>query len=1357
LVSAIHLGGLRGEPVTTAQTIGSFGYGAHLPGGLDDPGAFTVLLGPTSELGRALLAHRDDLARAVLAQWYAVLPLGAVAVEVVCHSGPDDTPASLSHAARMLAFARQAGIPAVLTAAVRYATADGAVTADILDAARRLVPLGTRHLDRTTAAGYLAGAEEMHAVADRIARAAGFDGQQARQLLVETEQIADRCRLDAAADLGIGQVHLPEPTVVTGGQAASHDEADAVLRRRCEAGVGRRYPGAGEAMLRRVHRRLDDELATITGLGYPTYFLTVAEVCDLIRARGVRVAARGSGAGSLVNHLLGISGVEPLGLGLLMERFCTPLRAELPDIDIDVESARRTEIYEWILARFGGERVSCVSMMDTYRVRHAVRDVGAALGLPPSEIDAIATAFPHISARNVRDALADLPELARTGLAGERYALLFDLVERLDALPRHIALHPCGVLLSNASLLDRTPMEASWQGFPMSQFDKDDVEVLGLLKLDVLGIRMQSAMAHALSEIVRVDGADAVRAGRHPDGAAYLDAESGLIDLDAVPLDDEDTFRLVRSTRTLGCFQIESPGQRELVGKYAPQEFADLVIDISLFRPGPVKSDMIQPFLRARQGWSPSEYLHPTLIPALAETCGVVVFHEQVIKIVATVAGVSLDKGDEIRRRMGSTDGQHQIEPWLRERAAVRGYHPHDVDRIWAVLKAFASFGFCKAHAAAFALPTYQSAWLKAHHPAAFLAGVLTHDPGMYPKRLILDDARNLGITVLGLDVNASSSSYRVERLTGAGEGACSSAAVGDTDVVVGDTDVVVGDTDVVVGVTDMVDAGVGGSVISGASCEYSVPVTTDCSAGEMRYDAWVPDASAYGIRLALTDVKGITEAEVARIVAGQPYESLSDFWYRAAPSRPIAERLVLAGGLDSLYGLDRVLPVSRRGKITHRDLLLQVADLDRWSRGLGRGSPRRNKPTAVVVGEGASVQGDDVVHLDPRAAAARQSQAAAAALSADRLVVQTAIDLGEAPEQAVPSGLPELTPAERVRAELEILGLDASAHIVRFYLPMLRDLAVVPARAMLGRRSRSEVLVAGVKVATQTPPIRSGRRVVFLTLDDSTGPVDATFFEDVQGPYAATVFGCWLLLVRGVLRRTGPRGISLRATGAWELPVMWDAWCDGGSQAVFALMEPVDSVINGGLAAVGRPGAQGAFVRDEGPARIYGIERDDGTVNGPTDGQGPEAERAAAAALRHLIAARAGDPPPATRRPGEPAPVFVEPQPFEPAPHEPAASERVGYDQTVDRPHASGDDTAPNRTTATPAKPGSTGGGRRVLVHASGYRQSPYADIRPAGIDPRTTRAQVGHFDEAVIAERRRRAAPPRTLWHASPGSSGR
>ena len=213
-----------------------------------------------------------------------------------------------------------------------------------------------------------------------------------------------------------------------------------------------------------------------------------------------------------------------------------------------------------------------------------------------------------------------------------------------------------------------------------------------------------------------------------------------------MPLDDPATFALIQSTRTLGMFQIESPGQRELVGKFGPETFGDLITDISLFRPGPVKSDMVTPFLQARQGWAEPEYLHEDLRYALEETCGVVVFHEQVLEIVATFTGVTLAEADEVRRAMGSPDGQEEVEVWLRPRAFARGYDVPTVDKVWAVLKAFASFGFCKAHAAAFALPTYQSAWLKAHHPAAFLAGVLTHDPGMYPKRLILDDARQFGI-----------------------------------------------------------------------------------------------------------------------------------------------------------------------------------------------------------------------------------------------------------------------------------------------------------------------------------------------------------------------------------------------------------------------------------------------------------------------------------------------------------------------------------------------------------------------------------------------------------------------------------
>ena len=1234
LVTGAHVSGTRGEPMVTPHLVADLVTGAvaHArSGGIDSarsdggPGATTdggpsplvVLLGPDSDVGRAVLARRRDVARARLARWQALLPPDALAVETVCHGGPEGTPMSLHHAARLLSLGREADVPVVLTAAVRHAEPREAATVDVLDAARRLVPLDVRHLDRVTTAGHLASGAAMRAVARQIVEAAGAGigggASAARQaadgLLTETVALARDCVQDARADLGIGSVHLPEPAVLG---LDPRDDPDQVLAERCRAAVPHRYSGATGRQLRRAEERLDDELGVIAALGYPTYFLTVGAVVDLIRDLGVRVAARGSGAGSIVTYLLGISGVEPLRYGLLMERFCSPLRAELPDIDIDVESARRTEIYEKVLARFGGERVTCVSMMDTYRVRHAIRDVGAALGLPPTEIDAMAKAFPHIGARHARAAIAELPELRATGLGSPRYDVLFDLVERLDGLPRHVALHPCGVVLSDSGLLDRTPVEASWMGFPMSQFDKDDVETLGLLKLDILGIRMQSAMAHAVDEVARVDG-----------------LRIDLDDEQQVPHDDEATFRLIRTSHTLGCFQIESPGQRELLGKFGPQRFEDLIVDISLFRPGPVKSDMIVPFLNVRHGWSPAEYLHDTLIPALQETEGVVVFHEQVLLIVAETAGVSLAEADEVRRALGSRQGQADVEAWWRPAALARGYRPQDVDRIWEVLKAFASFGFCKAHAAAFALPTYQSAWLKTHHPAAFLSGVLTHDPGMYPKRLILDDARSLGIDVLGLDVNVSTDRYVVERVP-------------------------------------VMDSGIG-----------RPPVHPD-----------LPDARGYGIRLSLADVKGISGAEVAQIVAGQPYVTLADFWNRAHVSRPVVERLVLAGGFDALYGIAALRPdgapgggsgsgLGRRGRITRRDLLLHVAELDRWSRSFGppggrsrSGSKRWSRRPASLTPGRYAARPDSAGPQDASAAAvtgpaalpgvaaltAAQSQAAAPVAPSGARSTQLVLDLGDAPQVERGTGLPELTGPERVRAELDILGLDASAHIIDFYAPMLRALRVTRAADLLAVRNRSEVWVAGVKVATQTPPIRSGRRVVFLTVDDGTGPADATFFEDAQGPYATTVFHSWMLLVRGVTRRTGPRGISLRATGAWELSGLWAAW-----------------------SAAGLPGVLDALAAAEQDAR----ER---------SAAAGEAETSSAV---QAAAGAAGG-----RRPGE---------------------------------HGS--------------RAGGMGGSprvRRVLVHASGFRQSPYADVKPPGDDARDGRR--------VAAE----AMPPRKLWHSSPGSSG-
>ncbi|MCZ2824809.1 MULTISPECIES: DNA polymerase III subunit alpha [unclassified Modestobacter] len=1118
LTSATHLGGTRGEPVSSLTLAG-----AHSTGLL-------AVLGPASSVGRALAAGRADLARARLDTWRAVFGPGQLVLEVVHHRGQGDR----SRAQAMLRLAAEARVPAVLTNAVRYVDALDAPTADVLDAARRLVPLGQRHVDRRTAEGHLKSGKEMALLAEELA---GPDRDAALQLLETTARVAEQCAVDVRADLGIGTVRYPELDVVT--TAAERGMGpSAVLRARCEAGFGRR----GMTPSAVVRERLEEELAVIDSLGYPSYFLTVADVVALIKELRVRAAARGSGAGSLVTYLLGISDVDPIRYGLLMERFLSPLRHQLPDIDIDVESARRMEVYDAVIERFGASRVSCISMMDTYRVRHAVRDVGAALGLPPAEVDAVAKAFPHIRANQVHAALRDLPELRASRLGSRRTGgsgdldLLFDLVSRLDGLPRHIALHPCGVLLSDATLLDRTPVESSYLGYPMSQFDKDDVEELGLLKLDLLGIRMQSAIAHAMDEVARVDGEQ--------------------VEIDAVPRDDPTTFELIRSTRTLGMFQIESPGQRELVGKFGPQTFEDLIVDISLFRPGPVKSDMVTPFLMARNGWRDPIYPHPALVPALEETAGVVVFHEQVLQIVSVMTGCDLAEADEVRRALGEKDAHPEVKAWFAPRALAEGFDVAVVEQVWEVLVAFGSFGFCKAHAAAFALPTYQSAWLKTHHTAAFLSGVLTHDPGMYPKRLILDDARNFGVQVLGLDVNASAGTYRVER--------------------------------------------VGGS-------------TDDGPADQPRpRPAWMPasmpDPGRYGIRLSLADVKGINDEEVARIQAGQPYRSLTDFWNRAKVSRPVVERLVLAGGFDSVYGFgmrdsEGGRPARRREQLTRRDLLLQIGELDRWSRSGARASSTGQLGLDLF---GAEAGEAEPGLFDPE-------------------------DDEEEPgrPEFVASGLPEFTDAERVRAELEVLGLDASRHVVEFYRPFLAALGAVPAEELLQCRSGAEVLVAGVKVATQTPPIRSGRRVVFVTLDDGTGCADATFFEDVQGPYAATVFHSWLLVVRGVMRRTGPRGVSMRATGAWELPALHEAWETGGLAAVAELMA-----------------APGEYTEQ---------------------------------AIAGAAASRASRP------------VVVRP----------------------------------------------------VLVHPTGFRMSPYADIKPAG-------------EDAATAARRAAAAPPRKLWHSSPGSSG-
>ena len=523
--------------------------------------------------------------------------------------------------------------------------------------------------------------------------------------------------------------------------------AAAVLAERCWRGVHDR----GLQETPRLRERLHHELTMIRQMGYAAYFLTVADIAADIRAMGIRAACRGSAAGSLVTYLLRISDVDALRHDLAFERFLNPMRDELPDIDIDVESARREDVYDMILSRHGIERAGCVAMIDTYRARSSIREVGKALALPDVEVGMIAKSFPHISARHLREALEKLPELQGINLRFEQMERLFSVAERLDGFPRHIALHPCGIVLAGHDLVERVPLERSAGGHRMIQADKDDVELLGYLKLDILGVRMLSSMRHALNEIARTTGEK--------------------LDLDAIPLDDEPTFELIRASDTLGCFQIESPGQRELLQKLQPRRWEDLIVDISLFRPGPVKSDMIRPFLRRRERMERPTYAHPDLKAALQETHGVIVYHEQVMRTLAALAGYDLTYADHVRRNLNDEAMLPSLKADFLAKAEARGVPDDVAAKTWDDVAQFASFGFCKAHAAAFAVPTYQSSYLKAHYPAHLIAGLLTHDPGMYPRRLILEDARLHGIPILPLDVNASETDYVVEEVPGEGGG----------------------------------------------------------------------------------------------------------------------------------------------------------------------------------------------------------------------------------------------------------------------------------------------------------------------------------------------------------------------------------------------------------------------------------------------------------------------------------------------------------------------------------------------------------------------------------------------------------
>ena len=1093
-----------------------------------DPGVF-VVLGDNSPVGRLLAQGRGDAAKAETQRWLHLLGPDRLLIGVTHHQAPGDD----ARARAAFGLADDLGLRAVADQQARYLREQDARVADVMDAVRQQVPLAQHHSSRRNAQGFLKSPEQMAAVF-----------RERPDALRNTMWVAEQCHVD----IGLGRLRVPD--FVSGPEGGEDPEwALAELRRRCEHGLyerfgtvaGRSGGGAEDAnrsghvpSSQKLEDLLDREMAMIRQMGLAGYFLTVAEIMVRIRSKGILAACRGSAASSLVTYALRISDVNPITHDLAFERFMNPYRDELPDIDIDVESARREDIYRDLLETYGEDRVACVAMVETFKARMAIREVGKAIGMPAGEIDYIAKAFPHVRAGDVRPALEHLPELQGLNLDSGHLRLLFDVVERLDGFPRHIALHPCGILLADSTLRDLVPMERSAAGFAMAQYDKDDVAALGLCKLDVLAIRMLSSMAHCVEEVRRTRGGD--------------------IDFDQVGWADGDTYELIQSTRTLGMFQIESPGQRELVGKFQPEHLDDLVVDISLFRPGPVKGDMIKPFLRRRHGKEGSGVPHPILERALGETFGVIVYHEQVMRAISAVTGCDLAEADLARRRLGDPTQLERLERWITDGAVQRGVPPEVAQWLWVSLAQFASFGFCKAHAAAFSVPTYRSAWLKAHYLPEFVAGLLTHDPGMYPRRLIMDDARQFGVAILPLDVNLSASDYTVEiiredeayALLGLDPARLSARSGPNLPMRPESPDRVETGAPVAGALPDM--------------CRESLPLRAGEEPAAWTPRGWTRDDTGdlippagfdkgkaepgwrYAIRLGLQDVERMDEAMIQSLLVGRPFTSLADLRLRARLSKPVVESLTHAGALDVIGGVGTgraaATPVAAAPVAANRGGSVRPSGLSHHAEDHGGGHAEDHHGEGPVDNhvEPQKTRRDLLLEVSERWSGLNRHKVS-------RPDQPQQLGLLE-PEESL--GLPAYRPSDIVRAELEVTGLDSSRHVITFYDTLLDTLDVTRAVDLLDCRENQLVRIAGVKVATQTPPVKSGQRVIFLSLDDSTGVADATFFESVHEQCAWTVFHTWLLVVEGRVHRSGRRGVSLTASRVWDLRRLMRGWQQG-------------------------------------------------------------------------------------------------------------------------------------------------------------------------------------------------------------------
>jgi error-prone DNA polymerase len=634
-------------------------------------------------------------------------------VELQQHLTPEETRRNI----RFVRLARECGVAYVATNAVIYARKDDALVADVLACVRD----GTT-LHEARAANKLRPNAEYHLKSPAAMRRLFADYPEAIDASIA---IAKRCRFRLERLTG----QFPLFPVPEGSSPQRH------LRERVYEGAAKRYAMPLETC---VERQLEYELGLIAKMDLAGYFLIVWDIVRIAGELGVLCQGRGSAANSAVCYALGITAVDPIAMNLLFERFMSEERREIPDIDIDFAHQDREKVIQYVYERYGRANAAMVAEVITYRTRSAIRDVGKALGLSLEQVDAIAKEF---------DAHEEFPEEACP-----ENVMLFAICRRIANFPRHLGIHSGGMLITRDPLVRVAPVEwATMRDRTVVQWDKDDLQELGLIKIDLLGLGMLSLLREALT-IYR-------RCGTR--GDAWLPTEVALdLELHTIPASDKKTYAMMQRADTIGVFQIESRAQQSMLPRLKPACFYDIVMQVAIIRPGPIQGQMIHPFLRRRSGMEPVTYPHPKLKPVLERTLGVPLFQEQGMRLAIEAAGFSPGEADQLRRAMGHKRSRERMEAMhakLVDGMIANGIGRDAAEQLFHMLEGFADYGFPESHAASFALLAYASAYLKCHLPAVFAAAILNVQPmGFYSTEVLVNDARRHGVAIKPVEVNAS-------------------------------------------------------------------------------------------------------------------------------------------------------------------------------------------------------------------------------------------------------------------------------------------------------------------------------------------------------------------------------------------------------------------------------------------------------------------------------------------------------------------------------------------------------------------------------------------------------------------------